>query len=54
MDQLANKLSILIKDKKLREKMGKESYKIALKDFDSSIINAQTLEVYNELVSEIV
>ena len=38
IDQLANKLYELIINKKLREKMGKESYGIALTKFDSSII----------------
>ena len=52
IDQLAKKLYELIINKKLREKMGKESYGIALTKFDSSIIISQTLKVYGELYFE--
>ncbi len=53
IDQLANKIYELISNEKLRVKMGKESYKIALNKFDSSIIISQTLKVYEELFFEI-
>tara|TARA_B100001057_G_C22561416_1_gene837461 strand:- start:79 stop:768 length:690 start_codon:yes stop_codon:yes gene_type:complete len=49
VDELVNKLSQLIKNKTLRKKMGRESHKIALSKFSSSIINAQTLKLYDEL-----
>lgn len=49
IDQLANKILELILNKSLREKMGKESHKIALSKFSESKINLQTLEIYNEL-----
>ena len=53
IDELANKIFKLIKSKILREKMGRESHKIALSKFESSIIINQTLEVYNELYFDI-
>ena len=53
IDQLAIKLYKLIIDKSLRSKMGKESHKIALSKFESSIIISQTLKVYDELFFEI-
>ena len=53
IDKLANKIYELIIDKSLREKMGKESHKIALTKFESSIIISQTLKVYDELFFEI-
>ena len=53
IDQLANKIYELIINKKMREKMGKESYMIALTKFESSIIISQTLKVYEELSSEV-
>ena len=49
IEELSQKIYKLIMNKKLREKMGKESFKIASKKFSSKIINAQTLEVYEEL-----
>ncbi|MBO6960224.1 MAG: glycosyltransferase family 4 protein [Prochlorococcus marinus CUG1438] len=49
VEELKNKISILINNKDLREKMGKESYKIASSKFASKKINAQTLKVYDEL-----
>lgn len=53
IDKLANRLSELIKNKTLREKMGKESYGIARSKFSSSIINSETLKLYDELFFEI-
>ena len=47
--KLASSISKLIKDKKLRSKMGYESFKIASAQFSSSIIIPQTLRVYEEL-----
>ena len=52
-DQLAKKIYKLIKNKSLREKMGKKSHEIALSNFESSIIISQTLKVYDELFFEI-
>ena len=43
-------LSILINDSKLREKMGKESHKLALNKFSSDIIIPQTIKVYDDLI----
>ncbi len=48
-DILASKIYKLIKNKSLREKMGKKSHDIALSKFSSTIIISQTLEVYDEL-----
>ena len=47
--KLASAMEKLIRNKKLREKMGKESYKIVSTTFSSSIIIPQTLEIYDEL-----
>ena len=47
--ELANAISILIKDEDLRFKMGCESFKIASSKFASSIIIEQTMEIYHEL-----
>ena len=49
IEELSNKLAILINDKDLRDKMGKESLKIVSSKFSSKIINEKTLKVYNEL-----
>ena len=54
IDQLAKKILELIQNKSLREKMGKESHKIALSKFSASKINLQTLKIYNELFFQIV
>ena len=54
VDELADKIFKLIKNKSLREKMGKESHKIALLKFESSIIISQTLKIYDELYFDIV
>ena len=51
--KFAIKLSKLIKSRNLREKMGKESHKIALSKFSSKIINSETLKLYDELFFEI-
>ena len=53
VDQLAHKIYLLIINKKLRNKMGKESHKIALTKFASPIIISQTLKVYEELFFKI-
>ena len=53
IDELANKISILIRDGSLRKKMGAESFKIARSKFSSNIINTHTLEVYNEMYFKI-
>lgn len=53
VNQLANKISILIKSSNLRGKMGKESHKIAKSKFALKKINSQTLKVYNDLFFEI-
>ena len=39
----------LIRDKDLREKMGKESFKLVKSKFSSKIINSQTISLYDEL-----
>ncbi len=39
----------LIENKDLRDRMGKESLKIAKSEFSSEIINSQTLSIYDEL-----
>ncbi len=49
VEELKNKISILINNKELREKMGKQSYKMVSSKFSSKKINAQTLKVYDEL-----
>ena len=51
IDKLAQKISKLINNKILREKMGNESYKIALNKFSEKIINKQTLDVYKGLIN---
>ena len=53
IDELAKKIYELIINKRLRQKMGKESYKIALSKFESSIIISQTLNIYDDLFLEI-
>ena len=52
VEKLADRISELIINKTLRGKMGIQSFKIASKKFSSKIINAQTLEVYNEMFFE--
>ena len=47
--ELAKAISILIKDEKLRFKMGCKSFEIASKKFASSIIIEQTMAIYDEL-----
>ena len=46
---LASAILKLIKDKNLRARMGKESYKLALSKFSSRIIISQTMDIYNEM-----
>ena len=48
-ENLSLAIEKLVKSKELRVKMGKESFKIAMKYFSSELINSQTLEIYNEL-----
>ena len=47
--RLASAMEKLIRNKKLREKMGQESYRIVSTTFSSSIIIPQTLKIYDEL-----
>ncbi len=49
VEELANKILILINNQKLRLKMGIESYKLAKSQFSADIINSQTMEVYNNM-----
>ncbi len=51
IDELTKKISKLINNKVLRDKMGKESFKFASSKFSEEIINSQTLDIYNELSS---
>ena len=46
---LASAILKLIKDKNLRARMGKESYKLALSKFSSRIIISQTMDIYDEM-----
>ncbi len=46
---LANAILKLIKDEKLRVRMGKESYNLASNKFSSRIIISQTMDIYNEM-----
>ena len=48
-ENLALAFEKLIRDEKLRAKMGKESYKLAKSKFSAKIINSQTISIYNEL-----
>jgi glycosyltransferase involved in cell wall biosynthesis len=51
-DAMMEKLRIMLDDKKLRNKMGKQSRKIAEKEFDWDIIADKTLKFYrNELAN---
>ena len=52
VEKLADRISELINNKKLRKKMGIQSFRIASKKFSSKIINAQTLKVYNDMFFE--
>lgn len=47
---LAEKIDLLAGDKKLREKMGAESYRIAKEKFDINVIIKQLQEIYEELL----
>ena len=49
VEQLSKRIFELIQNKDLRNKMGRESFKIASSKFSSKIINTQTLNVYNEM-----
>lgn len=46
----AEKLKVLIDDKALREKMGRESRRIAERDFSLDNVVKKHLEVYESLV----
>ena len=46
---LENAILKLIKDEKLRVRMGKESYNLASNKFSSRIIISQTMDIYNEM-----
>ena len=48
-ENLSLAIEKLIRDKDLRAKMGKESFKLAISKFSSKIINSQTISLYNEL-----
>jgi len=48
-ENLALAFEKLIRDKDLREKMGKESFKLVKSKFSSKIINSQTISLYDEL-----
>ncbi len=50
-DALAEKLSILIDDKSLREKMGAEARKIAERDFSIENVVARHIEIYKQLTN---
>lgn len=52
-DVLADKLKILIDNKDLRLKMGKNSRKIAERDFSLENVVNKHLEIYNHLISNI-
>jgi glycosyltransferase involved in cell wall biosynthesis len=47
---LADAILRLIENNELRVQMGKRSREIALADFSSERINAQTLDIYRELI----
>ena len=47
---LAKKIEILIDDKDLREKMGKNSRKKAVSEFDIKVVVSKYLEVYREIL----
>ena len=47
---LANAILKLIRDEKLRVRMGKESYNLAYSKFSSRIIISQTMDIYNEMI----
>ncbi len=49
-DSIANKLSILIEDRALREKMGAYSRKIAVKEYDVKKVIEKYIEIYNRAV----
>ena len=49
VEQLSERILKLIQNKNLRDRMGLESFKIASSKFSSTIINSQTLDVYNEM-----
>lgn len=51
VNELSDKLITLLKDKKLQEKMGRESLKLS-EDFDWNKVSEKTFEVYNEIINE--
>lgn len=50
--EMIEKLRIMLDDSKLRKKMGKESRKIALNEFDWEIITDKTLDFYDKTLDE--
>lgn len=48
---LAEKIDLLAGDKKLREKMGQESYRIAKENFDIDVIIKQLQEIYTNIIN---
>lgn len=50
-ENLSKALEKLIKNKEIREKMGKESLRIVKENFESSIIIDQTLKIYKDMAS---
>lgn len=50
VDALTEKLDILLSDKELRQKMGKNSREYAEKYFDIEVVKERHLAIYNELV----
>lgn len=49
-EELAEKLDLLLSDKELRRKMGRESRKIAEKDYDVSRVVDKHLKIYKDLL----
>lgn len=49
---LAEKIDVLVNDKDLREKMGRESYRIAKEKFDINVIIKQLQGIYDELLTK--
>ena len=52
VDDLVDKIALLANNPMLREEMGGRSRQVALKLFDSRLVNQQTLEVYYDLLSQ--
>ena len=52
VDELVDKITLLVNNPTLRMEMGKRSRAIALKRFDSRLVCQQTIEIYKELLSQ--